>query len=70
MLWDRVEKRRVPLSVLMGRFLKGMEGVDRIRGTFRSDTGRRYGPDFIERGMEIGRKLYEELMRLQATGNG
>jgi len=61
MLWDMVSRRDVPLSALLGRFLEGLEGVGRIRETFRSGTGRRYGPDFIDRGMEIGRRLYAEL---------
>jgi hypothetical protein len=61
MLWDMVSRRDVPLSKVLGRFLKGMEGVERIRETFRSETGRHYGPDFIDRGMEIGRRLYAEL---------
>ncbi len=61
MLWDMVSRRGVPLSKVLGRFLKGMEGVGRIRETFRSETGRHYGPDFIDRGMEIGRRLYAEL---------
>jgi len=63
MLWDMVSRRNVPLSAVLGRFLKGMEGIGKIRETFRSETGRRYGPDFIDRGMEIGRRLYEELTR-------
>jgi hypothetical protein len=63
MLWDMVSRRNVPLSKVLSRFLKGMEGVERIRETFRSETGRHYGPDFIDRGMEIGRRLYEELTR-------
>jgi hypothetical protein len=63
MLWEMVSRRDVPLSALLGRFVKGMEGVGRIRETFRSDTGRRYGPDFIDRGMEIGRRLYAELTK-------
>jgi len=61
MLWDMVSRRDVPLSAMLGRFLKGLEGIGRIRDTFRSGTGRRYGPDFIDRGMEIGRRLYAEL---------
>jgi len=61
MLWEMVSRRDVPLHALLGRFLQGMEGVARIRETFRSATGRRYGPDFIDRGMEIGRRLYAEL---------
>ena len=63
MLWDMVSRRNVPLSAVMGRFLKGLEGIDRIRETFRSDTGRKYGPDFIDRGMEIGRRLYAKLTK-------
>lgn len=63
MLWDMVSRRNVPLSAVMGRFLKGLEGIDRIRETFRSDTGRKYGPDFIDRGMEIGRRLFAELTK-------
>jgi hypothetical protein len=63
MLWDIVSRRNVPLSALLGRFLKGMEGIGRIRETFRSETGRHYGPDFIDRGMEVGRRLYAELTR-------
>ena len=69
MLWDMVSRRGVPLSALLGRFLKGMEGVGRIRETFRSETGRRYGPDFIDRGLEIGERLYAELTREKVTGN-
>jgi hypothetical protein len=61
MLWDMVTRRNVPLSAVLGRFLGGLDGVGRIRETFRSETGRRYGPDFIDRGMEIGRRLYAEL---------
>ncbi len=63
MIWDMVSRRNVPLSAVLGRFLKGMEGIRRIRDTFRSETGRRYGPDFIDRGMEIGNRLYAELTR-------
>ena len=69
MLWDMVSRRDVPLSKVLGRFLKGMEGVERIRETFRSNTGRHYGPDFIDRGMEIGRRLYAELTRVRQTAN-
>lgn len=60
-IWAMVASRNVPLSVLMSRFLPGMDGVRRIRDTFRTATGRRYGPDFIDRGIEIGHRLYTGL---------
>jgi len=61
MIWDMVATFDVPLTVVLDGFLGGMEGVEKIRDTFRSETGRRYGPDFIDRGMKIGRRLYDEL---------
>ena len=65
MLWSMLERRNVPISAVMGRYLEGMKGIERIRSTFRSQTGQAYGPDFIDRGMEIGRRLYDELMKIQ-----
>jgi hypothetical protein len=53
-----VEYRKAPLDAILGRFLKGMEGIERIRETFRTQTGKKYGPDFIDRGIEIGMKFY------------
>jgi hypothetical protein len=39
-----------------------MESLERIRGTFRSPTGRRYGPEFIDIGIEIGWRLYDVIL--------
>lgn len=58
MIWDMVEYRKASLDAVLGRFLKGMEGIERIRETFRTQTGKIYGPDFIDRGIEIGMKFY------------
>ncbi len=60
-LWSMVAPYRIPLVVLLGHFRTSMEGIRRIADTFRTPTGREYGPDFIERGLEIGRRLYREL---------
>jgi hypothetical protein len=65
MLWSMLERRNVPIPAVMGRYLEGMKGIEKIRATFRSRSGKVYGPDFIDRGMEIGRKLYEELLKIQ-----
>jgi hypothetical protein len=64
MLWSMLERRNVPISAVMGRYLQGLEGIEKIRSTFRSKAGREYGPDFIDRGMEIGRRLYGELLKI------
>ena len=63
MLWDMVDYRKVSLDTVITRFLKGMEGIERIRNTFRTRTGKMYGPDFIDRGIEIGTKLYETMVK-------
>lgn len=60
-IWAMLVPRRIPMNVLMAHFLPGLEGVRRIRETFRTETGKRYGPDFIDLGLEIGRRLYAEL---------
>jgi hypothetical protein len=63
MLWDMVEYRKASLDALLKRFLRGMEGIKRIRETFRTQTGRIYGPDFIDRGIEIGMKFYTDILQ-------
>jgi len=63
MLWDMVEYRKASLDAVLARFLKGMEGIERIRNTFRTCTGKMYGPDFIDRGIEIGMKFYDTTIK-------
>jgi hypothetical protein len=60
-LWAMVIPRGIPLQMLLPRFLPGLEGVEKIRESFRTVTGREYGPDFINRGLAIGRRLHAEL---------
>lgn len=62
-LWAMLASRKgenIPL--LFERFPRSMEGIKQIRSTFRTRTGKAYGPDFIDRGLEIGRKLYTQYM--------
>jgi hypothetical protein len=60
-VWVMVALRQVPLSKLMDRFVPGMKGIEKISETFRTRTGKKYGPDFIARGLEIGRRLHQAL---------
>lgn len=64
-LWAMLASRKAPLSAVFRHFLPGLEGIRRVRDTFRTETGRKYGPDFIDRGLEIGRRFYEERSSLQ-----
>lgn len=63
MLWDIIIPRNVPLSKILGRFSHGLEAMKKIRETFRTPTGREYGPDFIDRGLKIGENFYSEITR-------
>ena len=62
-LWEMLAPRKIPIAKLLDRFMPGLTGIERIKDTFRTPTGKEYGPDFIDRGLEIGKRLYEELSR-------
>jgi hypothetical protein len=66
-VWMMVAPFKVPLSALLGHFGTSLEGIVRIKDTFRTPTGREYGPDFIARGLLIGERLYEELAKVYAN---
>jgi hypothetical protein len=60
-LWAMIIPRGIPLRALLPQFLTGLEGIANIRESFRTATGREYGPDFIDRGLAIGRRLHADL---------
>jgi hypothetical protein len=60
-LWEILRSSRAPMVRLIHRFPKGMKGIARIKETFRTETGKTYGPEFIDLGLEIGEKVLEYL---------
>lgn len=60
-LWLITESFNIPLRRLYQDFEEKLEGISRISETFRSDTGRKYGPEFIELGLRIGKEIYREM---------
>ncbi len=58
-IWDMVSFFKTPLSKFMEYYPKGMEKLADIKHTFRSDTGKKYGPQFIDIGLAIGDELYK-----------
>ena len=56
-LWDMVTFYNPPLSVFVKRYPAGMRKLEEIKSTFRSHTGKRYGPQMIDFGVRIGREL-------------
>ena len=57
-VWDMVAFAEMPLPEFMSRFPRGMEMLARIGETFRTETGRRYGPGFIRTGLAIGWEIH------------
>jgi hypothetical protein len=64
-LWAMVVPRGIPLQALLPRLLPGIEGIRKIRGSFRTPAGREYGPDFIDRGLTIGLRLHAALTAVE-----
>ncbi len=57
-LWEMVSFLNPPLETFIAHYPKGMKGLERIKQTFRTKTGQRYGPQFIDIGLAIGEELY------------
>ncbi|MFH0730652.1 MAG: hypothetical protein V2B19_30440 [Pseudomonadota bacterium] len=57
-LWDMVSFHNTPIPLFVSNYPKGMALISKIRSTFRSITGQKYGPGFIDQGLAIGEELY------------
>ncbi len=60
-LWQMLRSSKAGIVPLIRRFPEGMEGISKIKETFRTETGKKYGPEFIGLGLEIGWKIYRFL---------
>jgi len=56
-IWEMVLFHNPPLSKFIAHYPRGMESLLKIKNTFRSETGKKYGPQFIDIGMAIGEEL-------------
>jgi len=58
-LWDMISFYNPSLEKFMSHYPQGMAGLEKIKSTFRTKTGKKYGPQFIDLGLAIGEKLYK-----------
>jgi hypothetical protein len=58
-VWTMASFFKIPVVKFMGLYPGGMETVAKIRHTFRTDTGKKYGPQFIDIGLAIGEELFD-----------
>jgi hypothetical protein len=63
-LWLMVDSHGTSPEALHRTFREKMKGIERIKETFRTDTGKRYGPEIIDQGITIGNVIYEEMTAL------
>ncbi|MFO7596021.1 MAG: HD domain-containing protein [Desulfocurvibacter africanus] len=61
-LWEICDYQDWPISATIERFPTAMERAAARAAGLRTATGRTYGPDLMERGLIVGRRMYA-LMR-------
>lgn len=57
-LWAMVSDFKIPVVEFMDLYPEGVEKLAEIKHTFRTRTGKKYGPQFIDLGVAIGKELF------------
>lgn len=60
-LWKMLRFSGASIPRLISRLPQGMQGIRRIRDTFRTATGKEHGPEFIDLGLRIGEEIHKFL---------
>jgi len=60
-LWEICDYQEWSLNMIKDKFPESLRIIESIQDTFRTHTGRVYGPEFIEAGLEIGEFVYRRL---------
>ena len=58
-IWNMVSYSNLPLSEFIDYYPKAMNWLKKIKKTFRTGTGKQYGPHFIDIGLSAGKELLE-----------
>jgi hypothetical protein len=58
-LWEICNYQEWTLQQILDKFPAGLEMIASIQNTFRTPAGRIYGPEFIELGLVMGKKIYQ-----------
>ncbi|MGC8719095.1 MAG: HD domain-containing protein [Thermodesulforhabdaceae bacterium] len=56
-IWRMIEHQNLSVQDIIERFPWGIDGIRKIASTFRTPTGRQFGPEIIENGIAIGRDI-------------
>lgn len=58
-VWDMVASAKIPFHKFIQHYPGGIKTLKKIKLTFRTETGKKYGPQFINMGLVIGEKLFK-----------
>lgn len=61
MIWAMLDYSDITAAQFLSGYKRGIGSLERIRDTFRTETGKKYGPEFIDIGIEIGNRLYKRI---------
>ncbi len=67
-VWTMVLDRGTTPRRFYEVFPEKMRGIEAIKKTFRTRTGRMFGPEIIDQGITIGNAIYAELSAMLAGG--
>ncbi len=62
-VWEMLDYSNISPREFFENYKKGIDYIERIKDTFRTETGRKYGPEIIDAGLTIGKMIYQELKR-------
>ena len=60
-LWSMVTFSNIPASKFMDLYHQGIDKIAKIKNTFRTGTGKKYGPQFIDLGLAAGEELLQAI---------
>lgn len=63
-LWLLIDFFDTPVENLHRNFLKNINFIENIKSTFRTQTGRKYGPEIIDRGIKIGQAIFDKMSEI------
>ncbi len=58
-IWAMVSFSKIPLKDFLKFYPEGMKKLAGIKDTFRTNTGKKYGPQFIDIGIAAGEELFK-----------
>ena len=61
-VWEMIERSNISLNRFLALYPRGIDFLKKIRNTFRTPTGRKYGPQFIDIGLAIGEALHSYMV--------